>query len=330
MFSQTIIAAVEDLLACPQCQYPFVIEGDILVCTGCRREFQATAEGHLYMLDGLPQPDSALEMVETRHEERGMRYRLDNFYLPMLRRISRQTGRSPDEIRVLDNGCGIGESVAALRAAGFDAWGVDPGARHELWSGRDCRDYLLIADGCRLPFRDAAFDLVFSLGVIEHIGLEGDFSTSTKTAPDCHVLRRAFIEESMRILRPGGTFVLAHPNGAFPVDFWHGGWKGIRPHVPYEGFLPSIRDIRRYCREIDPSISVRSITPRQHLSFERVSAYWYGRTFRKGMSTLISLMEQRPFARLAASPLNPFLVSIISKPGKTSSFIQRKNFGRKN
>ncbi len=47
----------------------------------------------------------------------------------------------------------------------------------------------------RLPFRDAVFDVVFAIDVIEHV-------------PD----ERQLINEALRMLRPGGRLILTTPN----------------------------------------------------------------------------------------------------------------------
>ena len=82
---------------------------------------------------------------------------------------------------ILDFGCGIGSSVRALLAQGYDAYGVDV---LEYWD-RDFDKYWLIGDkppaevadrlkladpaNYRLPFEDGTFDFCFSDQVFEHI-----------------------------------------------------------------------------------------------------------------------------------------------------------------
>jgi len=57
------------------------------------------------------------------------------------------------------------------------------------------------ADGLCLPFRDSAFDLVFSNAVIEHVG--------TRAEQD------QFVQEHKRV---GRTWVITTPNRWFPVE----------------------------------------------------------------------------------------------------------------
>lgn len=59
---------------------------------------------------------------------------------------------------------------------------------------------LVAADGCRLPFHDAAFDIVFSNSVIEHVGSH---------------LQSQFASE---IARVGRYYWVQTPNRAFPVE----------------------------------------------------------------------------------------------------------------
>src|SRR4051812_27299202 len=76
---------------------------------------------------------------------------------------------------ILDYGCGTGELVQLLRAAGFDAYGVDirwPGGDYgqidasELGRSGVLRYY---EEGGRLPFDDDTFDLIVSDQVFEHV-----------------------------------------------------------------------------------------------------------------------------------------------------------------
>ena len=122
---------------------------------------------------------------------------------------------------ILDFGCGIGSSVRALLAQGYDAYGVDV---LDYWD-RDFDKYWLIGDkppaevtdrlkladpaNYRLPFEDGTFDFCFSDQVFEHIF---DYKTT--------------MSEIVRVLKPSGlslhnfpgpnNFMEGHVNLPFP------------------------------------------------------------------------------------------------------------------
>jgi SAM-dependent methyltransferase len=112
--------------------------------------------------------------------------------------------------RLLDIACGSGYGVAMLSSGGWVV-GVDLD-RDALRSARDAGP-VLAADGCRLPFPDDAFDAVVTFETIEHLDQ-----------------RDAFLTELLRVLVPGGSFVLSTPNALYsrPVDG--------RPRNPFHVF----------------------------------------------------------------------------------------------
>jgi SAM-dependent methyltransferase len=100
--------------------------------------------------------------------------------------------------RVLDAGCGGGGTAVSLAEEASFAVGLDLDARF-LGSGtRLLREKgmsnaaFVQGDGARLPFRDGAFDVVFSHSVIEHVS----------SAP-------AYLRECHRVLRQGGVLYLS-------------------------------------------------------------------------------------------------------------------------
>lgn len=115
--------------------------------------------------------------------------------------------------RVLDFGCGIGDSVQALLDMGFDAWGVDVLEFWDrdielLWEDREkppsevaARLKTVSTDHYRLPFPDAHFDFCFSDQVMEHV-----FNLPV-------VMR-----EIVRVLRPGAVSVHRFPGPNKPVE----------------------------------------------------------------------------------------------------------------
>jgi SAM-dependent methyltransferase len=237
-------------------------------------------------------PDYETEMA-------GMRRRATTFILP---RIQRRFGTTSD-IRVLDDGCGGGGTVQELCGNGVDCYGIDPGVRRAAWAELSMAERLCVADGTHLPFADQAFHVVLSSGVLEHVG-EGD-----PNGPEA--ARRSYIGEMIRVLRPGGFALIAHPNGAHIIDYWHPVRGSVRWHWPYEGWMPAARDLRRWASLAGPPVSVRSLSPEGYLGFQRSRRYRYGRLLHPGARLLMKLFTVVP--PLASSPLNPLLVTEVTR-----------------
>lgn len=115
--------------------------------------------------------------------------------------------------RVLDFGCGTRPYEAWFRNAGADYHGADIDGRHEV---------LLRADGS-IAAADAAFDLVASFQVLEHVW---DLAT--------------YLGESRRVLKPGRWLLLSthgtwfyHPH---PGDYRRWTAEGLRREVEAHGF----------------------------------------------------------------------------------------------
>lgn len=128
--------------------------------------------------------------------------------------------------RVLDGGCGRGEYVVALRAAGVLAFGVEFLAEKvgEPPPGVPTGT-ILRADLEQLPYGPSSFDVVFLNEVLEHV-------------PD----ERRALREVWRVLRPGGTVIILSPNRLFPFET-HGvhlrrSGRRVPPYVPFVPYVP--------------------------------------------------------------------------------------------
>ncbi|MZF88829.1 class I SAM-dependent methyltransferase [Streptomyces sp. SID5643] len=140
---------------------------------------------------------------------------------------------------VLDAGCGRGDTTARLGAAGCRALGVDvqpsqiDQARRRFGSRSGAR--FAVADATALPHQaagiplaDGSFDRVHCLEAAFHFGHEG---------------RESFLNESFRLLRPGGRLVLVdvtsrrdRPIGTLdPNGLVRGTWRfdDIEPYERY-------------------------------------------------------------------------------------------------
>ena len=96
--------------------------------------------------------------------------------------------------RTLDVGCGVGQVVARLTEAGFEAHGVDVSAPN-IERARKFSDRCQLYDGQKLPFPDQHFASVGALNVLEHVDAS-----------------EAFIQELVRVAKIGGRIVLSSPN----------------------------------------------------------------------------------------------------------------------
>ena len=119
--------------------------------------------------------------------------------------------------RILDVGCGAGQTMAAM-AAGGRAIGVDIDlAALRLAARRPVAGSLrvAVAQGERLPFGDAAFDFVYSRVALPYMDIP------------------SAIAEMHRVLRPGGRLWLAlHPLSMPLEQFRRGNLKG-KVHAAY-------------------------------------------------------------------------------------------------
>jgi len=114
--------------------------------------------------------------------------------------------------RALDVGCGVGQVVARLTEAGYEAHGVDV-SEPNIERARKYSQRRQLYDGKRLPFADRFFASAGALNVLEHVD-----------EPE------AFIRELVRVIEPGGRIVLSSPNFFRVLGFrdYHPKMRGIR------------------------------------------------------------------------------------------------------
>ena len=113
--------------------------------------------------------------------------------------------------RVLDVGCGVGQVVARLQEAGFEASGVDVSGPN-IERAKKFSDRCQLYDGRRLPFPDRHFASVGALNVLEHV-----------EEPE------AFVTELVRVTEAGGRLVLSSPNFFRVLGFrdYHPRMRGV-------------------------------------------------------------------------------------------------------
>jgi glycosyltransferase involved in cell wall biosynthesis/SAM-dependent methyltransferase len=131
---------------------------------------------------------------------------------------------------VVDVGGGPGYFAEAFRRGGAASVFVEPYWDEMTAPGRSL-GYGLVGDGLALPFAEGTFDVAHSSNVIEHV-----------TEP------RLFLDELVRVVRPGGTVFLAFTNwlspfGGHETSPWHylGGERAVRHYERHVGYPPKNR-----------------------------------------------------------------------------------------
>ena len=113
-------------------------------------------------------------------------------------------------LRVLEVGVGMGADYLEWLKAGAIATGVDLSQASLNMASRRAEAYgftpdLRLADAENLPFGDAAFDIVYSYGVMHH----------SPDTPQC-------IREALRVLKPGGhARIMHHYRACFVAGLGH-------------------------------------------------------------------------------------------------------------
>jgi SAM-dependent methyltransferase len=98
--------------------------------------------------------------------------------------------------RCLEIGCATGTSSWFLRRRGGD-WVSTDFEPEQVESARQLlKDDVKLIDASGLPFPDASFDVVVGINFLEHLGND-----------------RQFVGEMVRVLKPGGDFLLTCPDG---------------------------------------------------------------------------------------------------------------------
>lgn len=183
----------------------------LLACRQCGHKFLGTVftEAELHSLYSDYYPRGVLRLDEFRPyvEVRGFQEWLEGEHASAFRWV-------PRGVRVLDVGCGFGETLAYHNARGCDAYGVDPDEnllRVAERYGLNARVGLFAAN----DYEPESFDFVTLDQVIEHVADP-----------------RSFLRDVAAVLRPGGTAIVTTPNS----NGYGGrllGRRWINWHVPY-------------------------------------------------------------------------------------------------
>lgn len=102
--------------------------------------------------------------------------------------------------KILDVGCGEGSRLKTLLPKGKSGWGIDISSEAiSRAKSQYPKNHFQVANAQKQPFEDASFDLVYSAFAIEH----------------CSDPKK-FVDEMIRVCRPGGQVVILCPNYGAP------------------------------------------------------------------------------------------------------------------
>lgn len=259
-------------------------------------------------------PAILAQYPQLADEDAGLPHRVRSFHLPLLDRFRQDRGLEQGSMRVLDAGCGNGMGAELLSKAGYSSYGVDLWSlRPHQWAERDFPEgpRCLLADVTRLPFADGSFDVLLSSGLLEHVGVEEEWTPrySVRPSSDQVEVRTAFLRECLRVLRRPGLMLLDFPNGLFPIDFWHDNQRtGMRWHSPGEKFLPTASEVERLLERAGFEGSFEALSPVRRFIFGQVGRRWWGRALTAPAYAFLRAMELPGLRWTARSALNPYLV----------------------
>jgi SAM-dependent methyltransferase len=177
--------------------------------------------------------------------------------------IDRRTGFPPSSVdgrpwRVLDLGCGVGDSVDRFRARdpSVDWTGVDIADSREALERVRADARFEVFDGVSLPFADGAFELVYCKQVLEHVH---------RPAP--------LLAEVTRVLAPAGRFA----GSTSQLEPFHS--RSTFGYTPF-GFQGLLRDAGMELLEIRPGIDAPALIARRAVgngrAVQRIWGRWWG------------------------------------------------------
>lgn len=259
--SEPVVDSRPEISTCPVCggatrivwddlyddRYGYPGMFTLRACRSCGHRFVATAfsptELTALYTGYYPRGRLSLEEFRPYVEAQGFRAWLQGERASAFRWV-------PRGVRVLDIGCGFGETLAYHQARGCEAYGVE--ADENILRVAE-RFGLNAKAGLFDPndYEPASFDYVTLDQVIEHVASPIEFLTGVAT-----------------VLRPGGVAVISTPNSrSYAARLFGRRW--INWHVPYHLQQFSRRSLHLTARQSGLSVvSTRTITNAAWLRFQ--------------------------------------------------------------
>jgi ubiquinone/menaquinone biosynthesis C-methylase UbiE/uncharacterized protein YbaR (Trm112 family) len=184
-----------EVLCCPADKGTLAYKSDsteALVCAQCDRTYRVRSGVPRFVPDDRYAGSFSYEWSAHRRTQFD-----DNVRGDSERTLREKTGWGPEDVRgkrVLDVGCGTGRFADIILRWGGEVYAMDLSYGVDVAYanlGATPGFHAVQASVFELPFQDEAFDLIFSLGVLDH-------------TPDCE---RAF-KGLPRLLKPGGQIAI--------------------------------------------------------------------------------------------------------------------------
>jgi SAM-dependent methyltransferase len=127
-----------------------------------------------------------------------------------------------EKLKLLDIGSGKGNHLVGFSRHNIEGYGIDKREECvEILDYFDIRECDMEKDS--LPFEDNTFDFIFSKSVIEHV-----YNTDN------------FLDESYRVLKPGGIMVLMTPDWRSQKNYFWDDYTHVKPFTR-KGFQNSLK-----------------------------------------------------------------------------------------
>ncbi len=297
-------------LCCPSCKTEIKRDGcqtsQALGCVSCSKQYFVDENGYLDFLGagGITTMKERYVEIQRVYCKRRYAYIKKEIVDP----LSAET--------ILDVGCGLGMEIQCLIDDGKDAYGIDMDNYSAHWKANGAPPgNFSRADALSLPFPDATFDLVMSLGVIEHVGtVDGHM----QLADDFFEKRKGYAEAILKATKKGGHIMIACPSKHFPIDLQHGPtapvskklhkMTGLNIHPTFGKYhLLSYGEIRNLFIRHGGAESMAALPLRNYFGFASIEGK------NPGLKTLFELYLNSLPAFLRTSFLNPYMLALIKK-----------------
>jgi len=138
----------------------------------------------------------------------------------------------PPPLKILEAGCGLGRWVIPLAEKGYDVTGIEleeEAIKIIIKNYNSTNMTLVHGDVFKMPFTDKSFDIVISLGVLEHF-----------EKPE---IQKEAIIEHLRVLKDEGVFLITVPYLSFIRLVFHLPW------VKFVSIIRKLKNKKEYFSE---------------------------------------------------------------------------------